>query len=76
MLMHALAALRRTRGPYAETERLYRESLAVKEALAMAIKEIVEEKAGSSFAFPSQSVYIESLPGEVAEVFEVPMKKK
>ncbi|MCB1651857.1 MAG: mechanosensitive ion channel [Alphaproteobacteria bacterium] len=52
------------------------EWLAVKEALAMAIKEIVEEKAGSSFAFPSQSVYIESLPGEVAEVFEVPMKKK
>lgn len=51
------------------------EWLAVKEALAMAIKEIVEEKAGSSFAFPSQSVYIESLPGEVAEVFEVPMKK-
>ena len=33
MLMHALAALLRTRGPYAETERLYRESLAVKEAL-------------------------------------------
>ncbi len=49
------------------------EWLAIKEALAYRIKEIVEE-AGSGFAFPSQSVYIESLPGGVPEVFSPPAK--
>ena len=39
-----------------------------KEKLAIQIKEIVEnEKAG--FAFPSQSIYVESLPGEQKEIF-------
>ncbi len=38
------------------------EWLAIKEEFACAIKEIIEEKAGSSFAFPSQSIYVESLP--------------
>ena len=39
-----------------------------KEKLAIQIKEIVEnEKAG--FAFPSQSIYVESLPSEQKEIF-------
>lgn len=53
------------------------EWLEVKEAFAFAIKEIVEETAGTGFAFPSQSLYIESLPGggDQAEAF-VPPKAK
>ena len=40
----------------------------IKEKLAIQIKEIVEnEKAG--FAFPSQSIYVESLPGDQKEFF-------
>ncbi|WCL53539.1 mechanosensitive ion channel family protein [Gimibacter soli] len=39
------------------------EWLEVKEELLLKIKEIVEEN-GASFAFPSQSLYIESLPGD------------
>lgn len=46
--------------------------LEIKEAFAIKIKEIVEEKANSGFAFPSQSIYIENLPGEAAEVFIPP----
>ncbi|MGH1398613.1 MAG: mechanosensitive ion channel family protein [Alphaproteobacteria bacterium] len=48
------------------------EWLAIKEAFALKIKEIVEEKAGTGFAFPSQSIYIENLPSEAAEVFVPP----
>jgi MscS family membrane protein len=44
------------------------EWLAIKEALACEIKRIVTS-AGASFAFPSQSVYVEALPTEVPEVF-------
>ncbi len=51
------------------------EWLEIKEQFALKIKEIVEEKAGTGFAFPSQSIYIESLPGEAAEIF-VPPKGK
>ena len=48
--------------------------IAVKEKLAIKIKEIVEnEKAG--FAFPSQSVYVETLPSDKSEVF-IPKKNK
>ena len=51
----------------------WNEYIKVKETLAITIKEIVEnEKAG--FAFPSQSLYLESLPGNVPEVF-IPPKK-
>ncbi len=46
--------------------------LEIKEKLAYRIKEIVEE-AGSAFAFPSQSLYVETLPTEVAEVFVPPV---
>ena len=45
------------------------EWLAIKEQLAYRIKQIVEE-AGTGFAFPSQSIYVESLPsapGDPAE---------
>ncbi len=50
--------------------------LEVKETFALVIKDIVENKAGSAFAFPSQSIYLESVPtGEAAEVF-VPPKGK
>lgn len=47
------------------------EWLAIKEQLAYRIKDIVEG-AGTGFAFPSQSLYVESLPGERAEVFVPP----
>lgn len=43
------------------------EWLAIKENLAMAVKSIVEE-AGTAFAFPSQSLYLEKLP-EGPEIF-------
>ena len=51
----------------------WNEYIKIKETLAITIKEIVEnEKAG--FAFPSQSLYLESLPGNIPEVF-IPPKK-
>lgn len=50
------------------------EWLEIKEAFAMKIKEIVAE-AGTDFAFPSQSIYLETVPGEAAEIF-VPPKGK
>ena len=51
----------------------WNEYIKVKETLAFTIKGIVEnEKAG--FAFPSQSLYLESLPSNIPEVF-IPPKK-
>ena len=47
------------------------EWLEIKEALAYKIKEIVEG-AGSGFAFPSRSIYVETLPGEAPEPFVPP----
>lgn len=47
------------------------EWLQIKEELAYRIKEIVEG-AGSDFAFPSQSIYVESLPGDGPEVYIPP----
>ena len=47
------------------------EWLAIKEELAYKIKDIVET-AGTSFAFPSQSVYVETLLTEEPETFEPP----
>ena len=47
------------------------EWLAIKEALAYEIKRRVEA-AGTSFAFPSQSLYVETLPSEIPEVFTPP----
>jgi MscS family membrane protein len=47
------------------------EWLKIKEALAYKIKEIVEGS-GTGFAFPSQSLYIEAVPGDHAEVFIPP----
>ncbi len=47
------------------------EWLEIKEGLAYQIKEIVEG-AGSGFAFPSQSIYVESLPSDRPEVFVPP----
>ncbi|MGD9639134.1 MAG: mechanosensitive ion channel family protein [Alphaproteobacteria bacterium] len=50
--------------------------LKIKEDLALEIKKIVEEEK-TSFAFPSQSVYLENLPilGERPEIFVPPAKK-
>ncbi len=45
--------------------------LKIKEGLAYKIKEIVEE-AGTSFAFPSRSIYVESMSDDQAEVFVPP----
>ena len=47
------------------------EWLAVKETLAYKIKEIVESH-GTAFAFPSTSLYVESLPFGVSEAFTPP----
>jgi MscS family membrane protein len=47
------------------------EWLQVKEMLAYKIKEIVEG-AGSGFAFPSRSVYLEAVPTDAPEVFSPP----
>jgi MscS family membrane protein len=47
------------------------EWLAIKEELAYKIKQIVTE-AGTSFAFPSRSIYVETLPTEQPEIFEPP----
>lgn len=48
------------------------EWLEIKEAFAMKIKQIVEEEAKTNFAFPSQSLYIESIPNEAPEMFVPP----
>ena len=45
--------------------------LEIKERLAYRIKEVVEN-AGSGFAFPSQSLYVESLPGDAPDIFVPP----
>lgn len=52
------------------------EWLAIKEKLALDIKKIVED-AGTGFAFPSQSIYVESLPDKLdrPEIFEPPADK-
>lgn len=50
------------------------EWLEIKENFAFAIKDIVEG-AGTSFAFPSQSLYVETWPGDTAEVFNPPPEK-
>lgn len=47
------------------------EWLEIKERLAYRIKEIVEG-AGTGFAFPSQSLYVESLPADRPEIFVPP----
>ncbi len=49
--------------------------LEIKESFALAIKDIVEDKAGTSFAFPSQSVYLESFPAGTPELFNPPLPK-
>lgn len=49
------------------------EWLKIKETLAYKIKEIVEGE-GTGFAFPSQSLYIEAVPGDAAELFIPPTK--
>ncbi len=49
--------------------------LEIKETLAYRIKEIVEGS-GTSFAFPSQSLYVETLPTEKPEVFIPPDTSK
>jgi len=51
------------------------EWLEIKERLAYHIKEVVEG-AGSGFAFPSQSLYVESMPGDAPEIFVPPTDKQ
>ena len=51
------------------------EWLEIKERLAYHIKDVVEGT-GSGFAFPSQSLYVESLPGDAPEVFVPPSRKE
>ena len=49
--------------------------LEIKESLAYRIKEIVENS-GTNFAFPSQSIYVESITAERPEVFRPPPTDK
>lgn len=51
------------------------EWLAIKEQLAYAIKRIVED-AGSAFAFPSQSIYVENPDPAGPELFQPPHPQK
>lgn len=44
--------------------------LSVKEELAFEIKDIVEKKAKSGFAFPSQSIYIESIGEPIEKIIK------
>lgn len=55
--------------------RVWGEWLAIKERLAYRIKELVEA-AGTSFAFPSRSIYVETAPAEQAEVFVPPSVRR
>lgn len=48
------------------------EWLEIKENLAFEIKKIVEKDAKTGFAFPSQSIYLESLPQDMPEMFVPP----
>lgn len=49
--------------------------LKIREDLAYRIKEIVEVEAGTAFAFPSQSIYVESIPEGSVENFVPPEDK-
>jgi MscS family membrane protein len=51
------------------------EWLEIKEAFAYRLKDIVEE-AGAGFAFPSQSIYVETLPSDKPEAFAPPGTKE
>ncbi len=51
------------------------EWLEIKEKLAFEIKDIVENRAGTSFAFPSTSLYVEQWPDDTPEMF-IPPKNK
>jgi len=51
------------------------EWLEIKERLAYHIKGVVEG-AGTNFAFPSTSLYVESMPGDAPEVFMPPSNKE
>jgi hypothetical protein len=50
------------------------EWLAIKEKLAFEIKDIVEDE-GAGFAFPSTSIYVESLPDDRPEAFSPPEER-
>ena len=50
------------------------EFLKIKENLAVKIIEIVD-KHSAGFAFPSQSVYLESFPNDKPEIFNPKQKK-
>ncbi len=47
----------------------------IKERLAYHVKNVVED-AGSGFAFPSTSLYVESMPGDAPDVFVPPTEGK
>ena len=46
----------------------WRKYIEIKEQLAIKIKEIVEEE-NAGFAFPSQSIYLETFPNDKSEIF-------
>jgi len=50
---------------------VWAEMLEVKEQLAYRVMDIIAE-AGTGFAFPSQSLYVESLPGATPDIFNPP----
>lgn len=52
------------------------EWLEIKEKFAFEIKDIIENRAKTAFAFPSQSIYIEQMPESLPEPFETPKSNK
>ena len=54
--------------------KVWGEWLEIKERLAYKIMEVVHE-AGTGFAFPSTSVYLEKMPGDTPELFVPPQEK-
>ncbi len=60
---------------YSRKTRDWGEWLEIKEELTYAIKTIVEQ-AGSGFAFPSRSLYIENAPEDRPEIFVPPTAKR
>lgn len=50
--------------------KVWGEWLQIREELVYAIKDIVENKAKTEFAFPSQTMYLDSVPDEMIEVLK------
>tara|TARA_Y100001001_G_C7996097_1_gene304677 strand:- start:456 stop:1649 length:1194 start_codon:yes stop_codon:yes gene_type:complete len=55
--------------------KIWGEWLAIKEKLAFKVKDIVENEAGTGFAFPSRTIYVEYNQDDQAETFHPPKER-